>query len=347
MQAPPIPTDDPFGLAMLAAAAVAGLAVVWLALARVRRGSMRRPGWLLGLSLVTFLGAAAGGTAERITRAGAPETPTRPKAAIEPAPAPRAPTPTPRAEDDAGHATTEASSPTGGEDGEDDEPVTGEALLSDMLEAAAEGDYLRVGQRYRVLSTLDPPPPGLAEAWKKVAPARTKVVRQWIADAAAIARGRCDDPDAIAGAFAKLRSVAEAEPTFSAAKRTVQRLESCRQKLVRATRLSTKRARMEARRRFAEQLERTVRAKAPRARVTTGGRGTDARIRIAPVPPELAASLVEDGLLERAEALGFGHVTFSDGKTRKTHDLEPRADAAVADDKLQQWGLKAPLSLAP
>ncbi len=344
MQAPPIPTDDPFGLAMLAAAAVAGLAVIWLALARVRRGSMRGPGWLLGLSLATFLGAAAGGTAERITRASAPKNLTRPQTIIEPAPAPRGPTPTPGAEDDTDHASAEGTRATGGED---EEPVTGEALLSDMLEAAAEGDYLRVGQRYRVLSTLEPPPPGLAEAWKKVAPARTKVVRQWIADAATIARGRCDNPDAIAGAFAKLRSVAEAEPTFAAAKRTVQRLEACRQKLVRATRLATKRARMEARRRFAEQLERTVRAKAPSARVTTGGRGTDARIRIAPVPPALAASLLDDGLLERAEALGFGHVTFSDGKTRKTHDLEPRADVAVADDKLQTWGLKAPLSLAP
>ncbi|RMG97316.1 MAG: hypothetical protein D6705_08955 [Deltaproteobacteria bacterium] len=347
-----VATDDPFALAMSAAAGLAGIALAWMAVARLRGAGLRAPGWLLGLALVGFLGSAVAGTAERIRAARSEATA---PARIDAPPPPPPPAPTldadaPEAATGPDATTTDgppdtAEVPESTDTAERQEPTTAEALIADMRAAAAEGDYLRVGQRYRVLSAMQPAPEGLDAAWKEVAAARTKAVKQWIADAVQVARGPCTDGEAIVAAFNKVRTVAATEPTFAAAKRAVRRLEDCRKKLERHTLLATKRARMDARRRFAEDLQRRIRAEHPRVRVTTGGKGIDARVRIAPIPADAAARLVDEGLLDEAQALGFGHVTFSDGTKSTTHDLEPRSDAEVAAEKLQAWGLASPLSL--
>lgn len=345
------PAADPWGAAMLAAAAVVALAVFVLVAAILTGTPKRSAGRILGFGCALFLGAAVGGTWVRVqhgdadaARAAKPKP--EPVTIVAPAPPPDpddpdAPKPQPgvAAVGDAGGDADADGQPTAIDDaggGAPDPavapPTTAAAALNLTPTRSSNIDTSPVPLNDAALPTDE------AERTKAIAN-RLRAARTLAAD-----ERRCADAPGIAQAWADLSVLPADTPGLRTA---TAKLEACRKRIRNAKAYWVRRERIEARNAYAEELPGmlknddsfvfvNVRGNA-HERIRIGGKSiTDARVQV----------LLDGGLATELTALGFTEVTFASGKGTIVKHYDVDNDAAVTTAVMGRWGLGEKLSVA-
>lgn len=369
------PAADPWGTAMLAAAALWLLSLLVVVAALVARTSRRTGGWLMVVALLAFLGAAGGGTWVRIQQAE--------RIAAQPPPPPPetivAKTPPPDPDDgpgsgetggatggdggpvgEAGTVGTEAGSGatvgtaadddgsgTGGTDGTPDALAasTGDGATGD--DGAADGD----GEPEAPPPIVKIPERVVPQSLPRVEPlpdepqARAAAIRDILEDARRAAGGgsRCGNLERVAEAWARLRTI----PVDRKAKAIAADLEKCRRKLLYSVSRRHRADRVEARDAYFETLRERMRDEHGLVVQAAISGLSHERLRIG--NPELDAvkanALMDGGLRAELMALEFARVVLSNGKKTTVFELEVPPESELGLPDLRAVGLGEPLVL--
>ncbi|MEX1363165.1 MAG: hypothetical protein AB1Z98_08570 [Nannocystaceae bacterium] len=319
------PAADPWGTAMLAAAGLWVLSAVIVMLATFVGTSRRTGGRLMLVALLAFLGAAGGGTWVDIQRADAHA---QPVAAVEPIEIVAPPVETAH-----GAPPPESDASSDGATTDDGQPE------SDSSGGDVDGDD--TAEPEPALPAVEPLPSDPEQ--------RRAEIRKRLRDTEAVAASnrKCASLDEVALAWAKLRVIAEDDPGRRQAKDIVDELEQCRRRLLYSISRRYRRAQVDARGAFAEQVvdrfakEHDLRVVSALSgisheRLRIGGSGLDAA---------RAEQLMNAGLREELRDLAFAHVVLSDTKVAKTYTFEVTPDNELGLPDLVRVGLGERLEL--
>ncbi len=362
------PAADPWGTAMLAAAAL-WLLSLFVVVAATLVGTSRRMGArMMLMSLLVFLGAAAGGTWVRIQVADA-------IAARPVPPAPReiiAKTPGVDVDDGLAEAGStggagELEGSTGGEPaaastGDPAAASTGAAAGSTGEPAASTGEPHELAGDDGAEPERPPEPrepleipsitaPVVPEDIPQVDPLpsdpeeRELAIRRAIEEAKRASGGgnRCGNLQRVAEAWAHLRLV----PVSRRAKSVTADLERCRRRLLYSISQRRLGEQVEARDAFFDELPSRIRKEhglivqasisgVAHNRLRVGNRELD---------EAKADALMAAGLLEELTRLEFAHVVMSTGKTSKTYEIPVTPTSELGLPWLRAVGLGEPLKL--
>ena len=353
------PAADPWGTAMLGAAAIVVLAVFILVAAIVTSTPKRASGRVLALGSLLFLGTAVGGTWERVVVADAQaREAARPKVETVTIVAPTPP-PDPDGEpvppDDGGKpgdggepASNDAASTPPGDKAvptaispppaavpvpDTPPPVAGLAPDLDLAPSAPA----KIDTDAVPLTTPTPLPSDPAE--KKTAIAAT--IRA--ARAVTTHQGHCANAKTVGEAWLTLKPLPSDARGIAGA---VAKLEACRKRIRSAKAYSVRRQRIAARNAYADELPAKLRQDESYVFVSVRGPAHE-RMRIGgkSITPQRVKGLLNVGLESELKALGFSEVTFASGRNTTTKKYDGLSDAAVTDQVMARWGLGARLSL--
>lgn len=324
---------DPWGMTMLAAAALWLLSFLVMAAALLARTSRRASGRIMLVALLAFFGAAGGGTWERIQHAeaiAAQPPPPEAKTIIAKVPPPDPDlTGEPAAGATAG-GLGEGSDPPGSDGGtgggDDGEP------------ASASSDPAAVKVPERVAVPQAPPLPTEPDA-------RAAAIREILQEARKAAGGgrRCGTLQRVAEAWARLRTV----PVDRRVEAATADLETCRRKLLYSLGRRHRAQRVEARDAFYDALPERMRTEhGLRVHAAISGLSHE-RLRIggAELDATRADALMDGGLRAELMELEFAHVVLSDGNEARTYEFEVPPDHELGLPDLRAVGLGEPLEL--
>jgi hypothetical protein len=317
------PLQDPWGAALLVTAALSGLGISATLIARGLSRSATLGGWLMGLGLVGFLGSAVAGAVVRVEAADASSS--APQVDAQPGDDAEAETAKAVAAD-RNDADDDAAAPSDdGDDGDDDD-------TDDTREGEAEG--------------AEPQAPASAAVERPAAlpsdpEALRAAVRTILRDGKKVAetKSSCADPQQLADAWAKLEAIPD--EAWSPRNNVItKKLDGCRRKVVWTTLYVVRHERVNARAAFVSTLEGRLQQDGKAAAVSVHERN-HVRLRIGSqsISHEEFAEMLDGGFRKELEMLGFEKVTFSDGSQAQTEQLEPVADQAVANGRLEPYGL--------
>ena len=342
------PAADPWGTAMLAAAAVVALAVFVLVAAILTATPKRAGSRLLGIGCFLFLGTAVGGTWQRIAdgdEANAKADVKKPEpvkiVAPEPPPDPGDGPPgseggaTPGAESgdagaDAGDAGADAD---GGATTQGDPTPTATVKQSDL--APSESPEFDT-------SPADLP---AVAALPTEAEARDKAIAAVIHQTRQIADDdrRCGDAETVGTAWKAVKALPEDAKGRSAAAR---RLDGCRKKIRGARMYWVRRQRIDARNAYATELPGKLKVDDSYVFVNVRGKSHE-RMRIGgrSITKARIEALLAAGLSDQLAALGVSEVTFASRDGSRVVKLDVETDSEIADALMGRWGLGEKLEL--
>lgn len=371
---------DPWGTAMLAAAALWLLSLLVIVAAFVAQTSRRTGGRMMLVSILAFLGAASGGTWVQIQQTEAIATqppPPKPKTIVAKAPPvdpedgrPAAsghgtgetagagdpaeasgtadPTET-RADDEtaAGGTGGPGATDAGGSTGADEPAAAG----AGADEGALVGDDAAPDPSERLAPVATIPERVLPEAIPQVPAlptepqAREAAIRDILGDAQRAAGGgrRCGNLERVAQAWARLRTV----PVDRKAKAITADLEKCRRKLLYSISRRYRAERVEARDAYFDALrERMRKEHGLMVQASISGKSHE-RLRIGSheLDAAKADALMNGGLRAELMGLEFAHVVLSSGKEARTYELEVPPESELGLPDLRAVGLGEPLAL--
>lgn len=357
------PAADPWGTAMLGAAAIVVLAVFILVAAIVTSTPKRASGRVLALGSLLFLGAAVGGTWERVVVADA-QAREAAKPKVETVTI-VAPTPPP---DPDGEQIPPAAAP---EPGHTAKPATGDPLPAAPAQPeTAPTAVAAIPEPPTVAAVPDTTPPvaGLAPDLDLAPsqPAKIETDAVTLTEPTALPSEPTEKKKAVAAALRAARAVATHQSQCASAKEVgeawltlkplpsdtrglagaVAKLEACRKRIRSAKAYWVRRQRITARNAYAEELPAKLRQDESYVFVSVRGPAHE-RMRIGgkSITPQRVKGLLNVGLEAELKALGFSEVTFASGKNTTTKKYDGLSDAAVTDQVMARWGLGARLSL--
>jgi hypothetical protein len=317
------PLQDPWGAALLVTAALSGLGISATLIARGLSRSATLGGWLMGLGLVGFLGSAVAGAVVRVEAADASS-------------------PAPQVDADPGDdAEAETAKAVAADRKDDDDP---DADADDAAAPSDDDDDAETPEGEA--EGAEPQPPAGAAVERPAAlpsdPAALRAaVRTILRDGKKVAESKssCADPQQLADAWAKLEAIPD--EAWSPRNNVItKKLDSCRRKLVWTTLYVVRHERVNARAAFVSTLDGRLQEDGKAAAVSVHERN-NLRLRIGSqsMSHEEFAAMLDGGFRKELEMLGFEKVTFSDGAQAQTQQLQPVADQAVANGRLEPYGL--------
>jgi len=322
------PAADPWGTAMLAAAALWVISLLVVVLALVVRTSLHTGARLMLVALLGFLVSAAGGTWERIrmTDAAAAQPPA-PKPTIIVAPTP-APDPDTATDEPGAESTSEGGESSGGEP----EPIAAE-------DDGGEPEPLPEPEPVIELPTVEPLP--------TEPKARDAAIRAILRETAKVAleSRSCASIDEVALAWATLQTIPAERRWVRRAQEVARDLEQCRRRLLYSASRRHRRTQVDARNAFAEALSFRMREDHElRVGIAISGNSHE-RLRIGGtgLVQARAEALMDGGLRAELNSLAFAHVVLSDGTTSQTYDFEVVPDSALGLPDMRAVGLGEPL----
>jgi len=311
------PAADPWGTAMLAAAALWVISLLVVVLALVVRTSLHTGARLMLVALLGFLVSAAGGTWERIrmTDAAAAQPPApKPTLIVAPTPVPDPDTAAATTDEPEAESTSEGGESSGGEPEPEPEPVI-------------------------ELPAIEPLP-----TEPKARDAAIRAILRETAKVASESRS-CASIDEVALAWAKLQTIPAERRWVRRAQEVARDLEQCRRRLLYSASRRHRRTQVDARNAFAEALSFRMREDHElRVGVTISGNSHE-RLRIGGtgLVQARAEALMDGGLRAELKSLAFAHVVLSDGKASQTYDFEVVPDSALGLPEMRAVGLGDPL----
>ncbi len=322
------PYLDPWGAAMLGAAALGGLALLMVLVSQLAGRRTVVAGWLLGLSLFGFLGSAVAGTLERVQYSATnAETGAESGEGVD----------ADGSDPDGAPHDSGASPPPGADTGESGDSADAEANTKKADAAPSRPPPVAVG------SALKPVP-----ALPSDASARKSAIRKVLRDAKLLYENEseCKSAPSLGQVWAAV-SALPAEAPRSRAEVVTRRLEECRRSLRWSTAYVVHRDRVAARDAFESQLsKRLSKVDGLKTFIKLSGKNHEKmRIGSGKLDDELAASVMTEALKAELTELGFERVVLASGnKTWKTA-LEPRPESEYIVEALRPYGLHLPLKL--
>jgi hypothetical protein len=318
--------SDPWGTALVVAAGLCALAVLWWMLAVMMRQPARGAGRMLSLGLFAYLGIAAGGTAARVFAAPPPAPP----------PAPSGPPTVLRA--DVPHDPDRGRKPPAGKPStparpEDAEPA--EDAPPEPVTPSSDVAPARPAVTPPASAHVDLGPPTLAG----------KAALRFVDDVSHDPE-RCRDVDEIAKAARELPG-ALSEVAAARAGKAASKLEGCRRKLVWSRAYLVRSKRVDDRKRFADELPARMKSEngltvlvslrgAASERIRIGGTGLD---------EARAKRLLDGGLRDELADFGFAELVLANMKSSVKQTLDAPSDIELAERELAPKGLDRKIEL--
>lgn len=326
------PSQDPWGIAMLASAAVFGIALVVVNARRMAVRPRTGPVAMTGAAVVAFLVCAAMGTLERVRQG-----PAEPAAATDESPTDEPPTdepPTDAAAPDAVEAPIQAP---GANEESDAAPTEGEPK-----DGSAAAGAKTPPARNSALEPTEAIPADDAE--------RRAAIRTVLRTARSVYESQrdCKDAKAVGQAWAGVSSI----PVGSRSTRVqavVRRLEACRRQIRWAIAYTVRRGRVAARDDFEDTLKQRLQdAHGIKASVAITGEDHQ-RLRVASgsFDEAVVGTVVTESLKDELAELGFERIVLAAFKQSWRTPLQPRPDSGYAGDELAPYGLDAKLAFSP
>jgi len=309
-----IPSQDPWGIAMIASGAVFGISLVVVNARRMAIRPRTGPVMMTGLAASAFLACAAMGTLQRVTQG-----PDEPVAALE----------EPVADAAAPDTTTDPPS----EDEADAPPPEAEDPSDDVPTPPARD------------SALEATPPLPSDD-----AARQTAIRKVLRSARSVYESQkdCKDAKAVGQAWAGVAAIPQ-DARSSRVKAVARKLEGCRKQVRWATAYNVHRERVAGRDDFEDTLEQRLRdAHDINASIAlTGDNHQRIRVGSGGFDEALAAKIVSQALEDELSGLGFERIVLASSKKSWRTALEPRPEAEYVADALAPYGLDAKLTFSP
>jgi hypothetical protein len=314
------PAQDPWGAALLATAGLSGLGLLLALVARGLGRSATFGGWLMGLALVGFLGSAVAGAVVRVEST----------LAAEADPGTESVSATDESDADAPVAEDDVASDDEGDDDDDDDDDADAADEEARAEDPLAEPTSAVGSRVARPEALPSDPAELRS-----------VIRIILRDGKQVAESKnaCTDPQQLANMWARISAIPD-EAWSSRGNVIVRKLDGCRRKVVWTTLYVVRHERVNGRAAFVSTFEQRLQDSGKAAAVSVHERNnTRLRVGSQSMTHEEFAAMLEGGLRKELESLGFDRITFSDGSKAETQPLEPVSDQAIANARLEPYGL--------
>lgn len=336
---------DPWGAAMLGAAALSGIALLFVVVRQFSGGNTRSGGWVLGLGLLAFLASAGLGTFARLEASEPPKTAARgamPHAADAPPNANEPDTPAranlkPTADAPTADAPT-ADAPSEGEPTAD-APTADTSKEDDLPKEhpIPEARPTATVANTKIGSALEP-----VEALPSDPDARKAAIRKVLRDAKIVYEDEqdCKSAAELGQAWAAVSALPSDAPQ-SRVEVVVRRLEECRRIARWATAYTVHRKRVSARdelkstlaKRFSDDHKLT-------AVIKLSGKDHE-RIRVGSgrLDDTIVATVMTKAMKQELTDLGFELVVLSSGKQTWKTELEPRPESDYITDAMRPYGL--------
>lgn len=308
-------------MGMIGAAALCGLAVLWWLVAVMMRQPARGAGRLLSLGLFGYLGVAVGGTAARVM--------------AQPPPVVEAPS---------GPPVVISANVPGKADAKADTKGDTKDAKGDAKRADAKAEPRDDGP------APEPVKPSVAVVGEQHVdlPAPTMSGREALRFVDAVSKDddRCRDVDELAKAAAELPG-ALSEVSPARAEKSADKLEACRKKVVWSRAYAIRTARVEDRRKLADELPARFKREHGLAVLITMRGAADERIRIGGggLDEAKAKELLDGGLRDELKSFGFEEVVIANMKTSYKEDLDAPSDTQLAERELGPKGLDRKIAL--
>lgn len=312
------PSQDPWGIAMLASAGVFGIALVVINARRMAVRSRTGPVAMAGVAAVAFLSCAAMGTLERVRQG-----PAEPAAATEDPPT-----------DPATSAPTEAAPPLKESDAATDE--------GEPKSDAAAPDAKTPPARNSALAPTEPMPADDAE--------RRTAIRRVLRAARSVyeSQSDCKDAKAVGQAWAAVSSIPEASRN-TRVQAVVRRLEACRRQVRWAIAYTVRRDAVAARDDFEGTLKQRLQdAHGINGTVSLSGEDHQ-RLRVGSgsFTETIAGTVVTPALKDELAGLGFERIVLANQKQSWRTNLEATPESRAVNERLAPYGLDAKLAFSP
>jgi hypothetical protein len=236
--------------------------------------------------------------------------------------------------------------------------------LAEQMESTMSESRWRDAHRiYLELQALNPAHGSLQVAWAKLGPEldalreseRLTAVAAGVRQARKTVKDRvmCESARTVSESWSRLRQVRPEDPQWSDAVKAAERLDRCRQRLVKVFSQNAIALRVQARNEFsrAARLELQKSGYAPRIRLS-GEKKRVMTTTVSDMSEQDAARITADGsrepgtLLQRAQRIGFERVALSNGTGKTwTYKLDPADESRLGLVVLKKFGLDRPLRL--
>ncbi len=309
-----IPSEDPWGIAMIASGAVFGISLVIVNARRMAIRSRTGPVMMTGLAAAAFLACAAMGTLQRVAQG-----PTEPAAASE-------------------EPAAEAAGP---DDTAQDPPAEDEADAPPAQDDAAPDDKTPPARN----SALEPTEPLPSDDGE-----RQTAIRKVLRSARSVYESQkdCKDAKAVGQAWAQVAGIPQ-DARSSRVKAVARKLEGCRKQVRWATAYNVHRDRVAGRDAFEDTLKKRLQdAHSINASIAlTGDDHQRIRVGSGSFDEAIVAKIVTQALKDELSGLGFERVVLADAKQSWRTDLEPRPEAEYVAEELTPYGLDDKLTFSP
>lgn len=311
------PSQDPWGIAMLASAAVFGIALVVINARRMAVRSRTGPVALAGVAAVAFLVCAAMGTLEQVRQG-----PAEPVAASEQPP-------------------TDAST---------SDPVEAAAAPEESDAAAAEGDSENDAA---ATDTKTPPARNSALEPTKPMPADDAAQRAAIRNVLRAARSvyesqrDCKDAKAVGQAWAGVSSIPQSARS-ARVQAVVRRLEACRRQVRWAIAYTVRRDAVTARDDFEDTLKQRLQdVHGISGTVSlTGEDHQRLRVGSGSFDEAVVGTVITQSLKDELAGLGFERIVLANQKQSWRTALEPTPESRTVNERLAPYGLDTKLAFS-
>ncbi len=166
-------------------------------------------------------------------------------------------------------------------------------------------------------------------------------------------RVMCESAKTVADVWSKLRRVRPGDERWLEAAKATEKLERCRERLESIFGRNVIAVREQERSAFSRTVRQQLRERGYASDIELEGKAQQImNVVIANLSEADAAAISQDdsgqddGLLERAERVGFRRVVLSDGKRKSwKYDLEPEDESSLGNTVLEKFGLDKPLRI--
>lgn len=311
-----IPSQDPWGVGMLASGAMFGISLLVINARRMAVRSRTGPVIATGLAVSAFLACAAMGTLERVAQG--------PSGAEQ------------EAEDPSVDAAT--PEPLAAPEGESEAaPTQGEADAGSPTDGTNT-----VAARNSALEPTDAMPASEDE--------RAAAIRKILRTARSVYEsGRdCKDAKAVGQTWAAVSGIPD-DAQSSRVGAVVRKLEACRRQVRGAITYKVHRDRIAARDDFADTLKQRLQEQhgIKGTVAVTGDNHQRIRVGNGTFDEASAGTIVTQAFKDELTGLGFERVVLANAKESWRTDLEPRPESDIVGDELVPYGLDAKLALRP
>lgn len=316
-----IPSEDPWGIGMLASAAMFVIASLVVNARRMAVRSRTGPVVVTGLAASAFLACAAMGTLERVAQA-APAAPQ----ATEDSP-----------------ANTAGAAPVGDAAAIDNDPSEATPPAPGALD---EGSPTPAPRTAAVRNSGLEPVAAMPTADNE----RRAAVREVLRTARSTYEDEddCKDAKAVGQAWAAVATIPQ-DSRSSRVDAVVRRLETCRRQIRWGIAYRVHRDRVSARDGFVDTLQKRLSEThgVTGSVVISGNDHERLRVGSAAFDETQASTIVTPALQDELAALGFDRIVLASAKQSWRTDLEPRTEASIVGDELVPFGLDDKLVLPP